>query len=179
MGAYQQAINDKKTAANILLPLIEFEFSLVGDDSPVLVQSVRNYEQLNVIHNICKKHNWATVYGIRQRGDDYTFRISKTGLKEIYELAGPFVSKKRNVWSELLIERIGKKGGFMGRNESTEKKVFKVIQSNKKKLWTTGDLCLKCRLTPGTIRTGVRILQKKRMIKKKRKGKSIFFRYNG
>jgi len=55
MGVYENAFKNKELAAQILLPLIEFEFGFLGNDSPCLLQSPVNREQFEKIFEICKK----------------------------------------------------------------------------------------------------------------------------
>ena len=76
MGVYEECIKDKKLAAKVLLPLIEFEFGLIGDDKPTLVQSRSNIRQIKTIFEICRKHGWTTSRKLLfKKGNPY-FRIN-------------------------------------------------------------------------------------------------------
>ena len=68
MSVYKEALKDKEIAAKILLPLIEFEFSLIGDEHPSLIQSTENMEQFTEIFRICKAHKWLTTKQITRKG---------------------------------------------------------------------------------------------------------------
>jgi len=174
-NVYEKCMEDKKLAANVLLPLIEFEFSLLSDDAPILLQSKENKEQLEAIFKICKKHGWTDFSELKVKRKGYMyFRLTKQGLREIFELAGPFISKKRNEWTKLLLERSGKKGGYMRDKEKTKTKIFNLLKCERKKL-TTEDICLKLRLTPSTVREGLRSLLKNGQILRERKGRKLFY----
>jgi hypothetical protein len=68
-------------------------------------------------------------------------RLSKKGFKEIYEIAGPFASNKKNKWATLILERMGKQGGYKIGATKTEDKVLELF--NKKKTWlSVTDICL-------------------------------------
>lgn len=174
-GSYAEALTNKETAAKILLPLIEFEFGFIGEDSPSLVQASSNKPQLEVVFNICKTHKWTTSNRLFAKGQNFYFRISKKGFKEIYELAGPFVNKKRNEWANLIIERLGKKGGYMKGKKKTTEKVLTLLKQNQ--TWfTVTDICLRLRLLLNVVRTAIRELHTKGLIERKKVGRSVFWR---
>ena len=102
-SVYDLAMEDKQTASQILLPLIEFEFGFLGDDSPALIQSPNNKDQFMTIFNICKKHNWLRTDSYKRRGPNLFFRISRGGFIEIYKNAGPFSNERKKEWARVLL----------------------------------------------------------------------------
>ena len=175
MGVYEEALSSKNIASKVLLPLIEFEFGFMGLDSPELIQSKEHRKQLERIFAICKKHSWTTFDEIRSKGKNPYFRISKNGFVEIYKIAGPFEDERKNNWANLLLERTGKKGGYMGNKEKTEDKVLDLLEKENKWL-SVSDMCLKLRLLPSIVRESVRVLQKSKTLQQKRLGKTIFWK---
>ena len=174
MGVYQKCLKNKELAANVLLSLIEFEFSLVSDDTPTLLQSHVNKEQLIAVFRICKSHKWTKFKKLKLKGENFYFRLTIDGLKEIYEIAGPFVSKKRNMWTKLITERAGKKGGYMKEMPSTEKRIIDLLQTNHD-WWTVEGVCLNLRLTPSTIRKSFRKIDNS-FIERKKIGRSVLWK---
>ena len=175
MGIYEEAFESKYIAAKIILPLIEFEFGFKGLDSPELIQSVVNITQLQKIFSICQKHNWVTFSEIKNKGGNFYFRISKSGFLDIYKIAGPFADPEKNVWSELLFERMGKKGGYRRGLKQTELKVTEVLK--KEKTWmSVNQICLNLRLLPSVVRNALRNLQKDGKLRKLKTGKAIFWK---
>ncbi len=155
-------MEDKKLAANVLLPLIEFEFAFLGSQKPAITQSKENFQQLKILFQICKAHNWvSTKIAKLGKKDEYWFKLSNKGFKEIYELAGPMADKRKDQWAKLLCERA----------EATEKdrkisnKIIKLLEENEKGLTTT-DLCLKLRRLPYTITRHLRKLKNNGIVTK-------------
>ncbi len=175
MSVYKECVANKELAAKVLLPLIEFEFSLIGDDSPTLVQTKSNLNQLNAVFKICKSHGWTNFKRLRKKGSNFYFRLTNDGLKEIYKIAGPFVNKSRNNWTILITERLRKKGGYMKDLPSTEDKIFKLMKETPK-FWKVEDVCLSLRLTPSTIRKAFRKLNKNRLVERKKVGRSVLWK---
>ncbi len=175
VSSYIKALSNKETAAEILLPLIEFEFSFIGEDSPSLVQAYSNKPQLEAIFNFCKRYKWTTSNSLFKKGKNLYFRISKSGFKEIYELAGPFISKQRNEWSKLVIERLGKKGGYMKGKAKTQEKVLNLLKRNKEWISVT-DICLDLRLLLNVVRTATRELYNCNLVERKKIGKAVLWR---
>ena len=172
---YEEALKDKKIAAKILIPLIEFEFGFRGLDSPEIVQTNSNREQLEAIFKICKNHGWVTSEKIKYKGKNLYFRISKKGFKEIYEIAGMFASKEKNEWARLILERLDKRGGYRRGQEKTEEKVFSLL--NKEKNWlSVEEICLRLRLLPSVVREALRLLFKNKKIQRKKVGKTIYWK---
>ena len=58
--------------------------------------------------------------------------------------------------------------------EKTKTKIFNLLKLERKKL-TTEDICLKLRLTPSTVREGLRSLLKNGQILRERKGRKLFY----
>jgi len=171
---YIKARKNKKIAAYILLPLMEFEFSIRGEESPMLLQSKINYKQLNTIFKICKKWGWTTTSQLRKKGKNFYFRLNKKGLKEIFQIAGPFADLMKNEWIKLLLEKMGKKGGYRRGMQNTEEKVWKMLIKYRK--LDTEALCLKLRILPGTIREALRNLLKEGKIEKNKEGKKFYWK---
>jgi DNA-binding transcriptional ArsR family regulator len=177
MGVYEECLKNKELAAKILLPLIEFEFGLIGDDKPTLVQSRRNIKQIEAIFKICQEHGWTTSENfLFKRGNPY-FRISVRGFREIYNIAGPFADPDKDRWAQLLLERAGKVGGYKGDKQPTEKKVLEILKRNPNRKWKIEELCLELRLLPSTIRSALRTLEKSHLVRKIRIGKSVFYTF--
>jgi predicted HTH transcriptional regulator len=105
--------------------------------------------------------------------------LSRKGFKEIYKIAGPFVDKVKKKWAKLLIERVGKIGGYKKSEKPTEKKILKLLNSKRNKWWSIMEICLKLRILPSTAREGIRNLEKKKLVKKKKVGKSTLWKISG
>ena len=175
MGIYQEALINKKVAAKILLPLIEFEFGFGGLDSPELTQSPIHKEQMDKIFNICNRHGWTTKNKVTYKSSNLHFRLSKKGFMEIYKLSGPFADDSNNNWTKLILERMGSKGGYRGNSEKTETKVLKFLKS-KDKWISVEETCLKLRLLPSVVREALRKLNETEKLRRKRIGKTIFWK---
>ncbi|MBI2578359.1 MAG: hypothetical protein HYW26_01465 [Candidatus Aenigmarchaeota archaeon] len=164
----------QKLTASILLPLIEFEFSFIAEESPVLVQSSRNRNQLNTIFEVCKAHGWASKKFVKR--ENIGFKLHRNAFREIYSIAGEFAEPIKNQWAKLLLEREGMKGGFMRNKASTKEKIVALIRKNDK-WWSIGELCLGLRLMPSTIRETLRDLESARSVARKNEGKRILWKY--
>ncbi|MBI5060852.1 MAG: hypothetical protein HZB67_00900 [Candidatus Aenigmarchaeota archaeon] len=173
-SVYISATKNKNLAAKILLPLIEFEFSVFSEESPILTQTEKNKKQFEAVYQICKNHGWTSK--MSTKGANLVFRLNRDALEEIYSIAGPFADPKKNQWSELLFERRGKKGGFMADSKSTEEKIAQYLK--KIRNWTSmRELCIKLRLMPSTLRESIRELEKKGLVVRKRDGRQILLKY--
>jgi len=173
-SVYVSAIKNKNLAAKILLPLIEFEFSIFSEESPILTQAEKNKKQFEAVYQICKSHGWASK--MSTKGANLVFRLNRDALEEIYSIAGQFADPKKNEWSKLLSERRGKKGGFMADSKSTEEKIVQYLKKNKN--WISmRELCIALRLMPSTLRESIRVLEKKGFVVRKRDGRQILLKY--
>lgn len=172
---YEHAKENKKLAASILIPLIEFEFSFIAEDSPVLIQSVKNRKQLEAVFSICKSHGWSTK--LIKKGDNVGFRLHRKAFEEIYEIAGEFADPIKNDWAKLILERRGKKGGYMADKISTKQKLIEKFAYKKEKWWSVGELCLDLRLMPSTIRESLRDLESTHKVERLRESKRILWKY--
>lgn len=171
---YEKAKKDKNLAASILIPLIEFEFSFIAEESPTLVQSSKNKIQLEKVFNFCKSHGWASK--MMQKGDNIGFKLHRNAFREIYSVAGNFADPTKNEWAKLILEREGMKGGYMGNKASTQEKIISALKKNKK--WSSiGELCLSLRLMPSTIRETLRDLESTHKVERRRDGKRILWKY--
>src|SRR3989338_3518812 len=104
-SVYEKALTSKEVAATILLPLIEFEFAFNGAQKPALTQSESNLNQLKVIFQICKTHGWiSTAISKLGNKNEYWFKLSNRGFKEIYEISGHMADKEKDKWAKLLCE---------------------------------------------------------------------------
>jgi DNA-binding transcriptional ArsR family regulator len=176
-SVYKKALRNKQIAAQILIPLIEFEFGFLGNDSPDLIQSPVNKEQFEAIYEICEKHDWILPKSNKKKGKNLYFRMSKKGFKEVYDLAGPFSNSYKNRWAILLLERYGVIGGYQINKRKTHDRVLEVLDNHQWK--TLQSLCLELRLTPGTVREGIRNLKKMNLITRKMEGKSAYYKMKG
>jgi len=171
-NVYERAKLDRNLAASILLPLIEFEFGFIAEDTPILVQCRRNEAQLKKVHEFCTVHKWCK--DIAMKGDNICFKLHRKAFREVYSIAGPFADSRKNEWAKLLLEREGMKGGYMGNSISTKEKVLTLLR--RKKRWTSiEELCLALRLMPSTVRETLRELESTRVVKSKRDGKRILW----
>ena len=172
ISVYDRAKKDKNLAASMLLPLIEFEFCFIAEDTPMLVQSKRNEIQLRKIHELCMAHGWCR--DVVNKGDNIGFKLHRSAFREIYSIAGPFADSRKNEWAKLLLEREGMKGGYMGNRISTKVKIVSELRKNE---WMSiGELCLALRLMPSTIRETLRELESTRVVKSKHDGKRILWK---
>ena len=160
---YEKAKKNKKIAAQILLPLIEFEFAFVGCQKPAITQSAENLQQLQVLFEICKTHGWVSQK-ISKLGNKsgYWFKLSNRGFAEIYRLAGPMADKKKDEWARLLCERAG--NNSLSRDRKIKEKLLNLLI--KKGRMTTTEICLNLRKLPYTITRHLRQLEKEGKIKK-------------
>jgi DNA-binding transcriptional ArsR family regulator len=175
MSVYSEALIDKNLAAKILLPLIEFEFCFMGDDSPTLVQAQSNAEQLKAVFEICKAHGWTDNEKPLTKRSNLYFRLTKKGLMEIHDKAGRFASESKNAWTTLILERAGKIGGYRVGTEKTQTRVERLLKQERN-WWTVEQLCLDLRLTPSTVREAIRLLNKQNLVLKKKLGKTTYWR---
>src|SRR3989338_10229371 len=138
-SVYQKSLHSKELAANILLPLIEFEFAFNGAQKPAITQAISNLNQLNVIFQICKKHNWLSTKQITKLGnkDEYWFKITNTAFKEIYEIAGPMADKNKDKWAILLCER----ANGVEKNREARNSILSFMKKSKSSLRTI-EICL-------------------------------------
>jgi predicted HTH transcriptional regulator len=173
-SVYAKALSNRIIAAYILLPLMEFEFSIRGEESPMLLQSEVNYEQLRKVFEICKKWGWTTTSQLKKKGKNFYFRLNKKGIKEIFQTAGPFADQKKNEWIKLILEKMGKKGGYRRGTKKTEEKILQTL--TRERILDTETLCLKLRILPGTIREGLRNLLKDGKIEKIKEGKKFYWK---
>ena len=97
-SVYEISLKNKKVAAFILLPLIEFEFAFNGSQKPSITQSESNLPQLKTLFRICREHEWLSSKKITKLGNknEYWFKLSNSGFKEIYEIAGPMTDTNKN-----------------------------------------------------------------------------------
>ncbi len=172
---FDECFRNRELAAKVLLPLIEFEFGLIADDKPPLVQSKDNLKQIRKVFEICKRHGWTTSKHISYKGGNPYFRINMAGFREIYKIAGPFADAKKDRWAQLLLERSGKKGGYRGDKLSTEERLMAVFKRCPDEKWKIEELCLELRLLPGTVRAALRNLEKLQIIRKIRFGRSYLY----
>ncbi|RLE59630.1 MAG: hypothetical protein DRJ35_05345 [Thermoprotei archaeon] len=164
-SVYYQAKKDKKLAAQILLPLIEFEFAFLGCQKPAITQTSENLEQLKILFEICEAHGWVSQK-ITKLGhkNGYWFKLSNRGFREIYQLAGPMADKRKDEWAKLLCERAEK---FYEKDRKTKQKILKLLKEQQK--LTTIEICLQLRKLPYTITRHLRNLEKEGKIKKEGK----------
>jgi len=163
MSVYEKAKKDKKLAAQILLPLIEFEFAFLGSQKPAITQSSKNLEQLKVLFEICKNHGWVSSQKISKLGNkkEYWFKLNNKGFSEIYKLAGPMADKRKDEWAKLLCERAGK---AKEKDRKLKEKILKILQGRKR--ITTLEICLKLRKLPYTVTRHLRKLEKEGIVRK-------------
>lgn len=159
---YEVALKDKKIAAAILLPLIEFEFAFFGSQKPAITQARKNVKQLRVLYQICKQHGWTSTK-ISKLGNknEFWFKISNKGFKEIYELAGPMVDNLKDKWAQLLCKR----AKSTKKERNIREKIIKILSKEKNGI-RTWELCLKLERLPYTVTRHLRLLQKEGLVKK-------------
>ena len=159
---YEVALKDKKIAAAILLPLIEFEFAFFGSQKPAITQARKNVKQLRVLYQICKQHGWtATKISKLGNKNEFWFKISNKGFKEIYELVGPMADNLKDKWAQLLCKR----AESTKKERNIRKKIIKILSKEKNGL-LTWELCLKLERLPYTVTRHLRLLQKEGLVKK-------------
>ena len=158
-SVYNKALESKEVAASILLPLIEFEFAFHGAQKPAITQSESNLCQLNKIFQICNKHGWISSK-INKLGNknEYWFKLSNSGFKEIYEIAGPMADKNKDKWAILLCECANKKT----KDRKSKDKICNIVKNNED--ISIKEICLKTRLLPYTVSRHVRKLKKEKRL---------------
>ncbi len=161
-SVYEKAKSSKIIAANILLPLIEFEFAFNGAQKPAITQAESNLNQLKVIFGICKSHKWTASQKISKLGNknEFWFKLSNIGFKEIYQIAGPMADKNKDKWALLLCERAGK----IEKSRLIKDKILRAVRSSNG--LDIYDICLKTRRLPYTVSRHVKDLEKRGVIKK-------------
>ena len=166
-SVYEEALASKEIATKILIPLIEFEFSFHGCEKPSLTQAESNLEQLKTIFNICKKHGWTTAKTVKKLGNknEYWFKITNKGFKEIYEFSGPMADKNKDKWAKLLQERSEGKE----KNRNMKKDLMQILKSKNGSV-TTLELSLKTRRLPYTVTRHLRKLEKEGLVEKTESG---------
>ena len=157
----------------MLLPLIEFEFSFMSSDAPELLQSPKNIILLRTMFRICRAHGWTNFDSLKTKKCNPYFRLNSKGLGYILKIAGPFISEERNEWAKLILERTGVRGGYQIGKPPTELRVKQVMKRYPEKEWSVKELCLKLRLTTGSIRAAMRRLQKQKQASRYKKGKVV------
>ncbi len=177
-SVYEEAVTDKQLAAKILIPLIEFEFAFMTDDSPSLVQAISNQSSINAIFQVCKQHGWTTTEHLMRKGkaNNPYFRIPTSAFREIYTIAGPFADDRKHQWARLIVERSGNIGGYRKGTQKTADRVRTLLLTEPDKFWTIYDICLALRLLPSTVREGVRQLYKSKLLERRREGKTVFWK---
>jgi len=162
-SVYVKAVKSKEIAAMILLPLIEFEFAFNGAQKPAITQSKANLSQLKTLFEICSKHKWVASEQISKLGnkEEYWFKLSNGGFKEIYQIAGPMSDKNKNEWALLLCERAGR----TEKNRKTKDDIFRYIASSKGEQ-SIYQICLNTRRLPYTVTRHIRNLEKRGAIEK-------------
>ncbi|HLC76604.1 MAG TPA: helix-turn-helix domain-containing protein [archaeon] len=155
-------MESKEIAATILLPLIEFEFAFNGAQKPAITQAESNFNQLKVIFGICKTHDWVASQRISKLGNknEYWFKLSNTGFKEIYSIAGPMADKGKDKWALLLCERAGK----TEKSRLIKDDVLRMIKNSEGA--DIYEICLKTRRLPYTVSRHIKNLEKQGLIKK-------------
>lgn len=161
---YESAAKDKQIASFMLLPLIEFEFAFNGSQKPVITQSERNIQQLKVLFRICRNHGWTASEKIAPLGkkDEYFFKLSNRGFKEIYGLAGPMADGSKDEWARLLCERADN----VVKDMKTKDTILKSLQKSGNGL-SVLDICLKTRRLPYTVTRHLKNLERAKMIARK------------
>lgn len=174
-SVYEEAMANKRLAAKILVPLIEFEFGLLGDDAPMLVQSRVNESSIGAIFQVCRRHGWTTSPVLLSKGRSRNpyFRLSTAAFREIYTIAGPFADKRKHQWAQLIVERSGNIGGYRKRDQQTANKVHTLMLTNTNRFWTTYDLCLELRLLPSGVRAAIRQLHHSHLVERRQQGKTV------
>ena len=167
ISVYRKALTNKRVAAYMLLPLIEFEFAFNGAQKPALAQSESNNIQLRAIYRICRNHGWLASSRITKLGNrrDSWFKISNTGFREIYELAGPLSDSNKDKWAKLLCER-----SDAGSDKSRQIRPFIIKALRRDGELTTNDICLRVKRLPYTVTRHLRKLENKGMVRKTETG---------
>ncbi len=151
MSYIERALLDEQRAADLLLPLIEYEACFLGDDTVKIVQGKSNRPQLQALFSVASAHGWTTPKGLRSyRNGCWSFSLLRSGFKAIYALAGPMSDKRKDDWAQLLVEREGKIGGSH-KNKTSTACVVSALKHGPSGA-SVEALCLQLRVLPGTIR---------------------------
>ena len=164
-SVYEKAVHNRRIAAYMLLPLMEFEFAFHGAQKPAITQSEQNLPQLRALHRICRKHGWLSS-DISRLGNknEYWFKVNNKGFQEIYKLAGPLADKTKDKWAVLLAER----SEASDKNRNIKNDLLKALRTGHE--LTTRELCLEVRRLPYTVTRHLRKLERQKLIKKSEKG---------
>lgn len=165
-SVYQRAIESKEIAATFLLPLIEFEFAFHGAQKPAITQAESNLKQLEKVFAVCQSHYWTASKCISRLGNknEYWFKLSNTGFKEIYQIAGPMADEQKDKWAQLLCERAGK----TEKSRLVKDDILRTIKrSGGVDIY---DICLKTRRLPYTVSRHLKDLERRGVITKTSNG---------
>ena len=161
---YRLSLTNKKLAAYMLLPLIEFEFCFFGVHKPWIAQCVRNTEQLRALFMICKNHGWNCGVMKSFRASEVCFKLNNRGFREIYTLAGPMADPKKDEWAKLLCERV-EKHRYKEKEIIKTDEIWSIVRDNPKGIKTM-EICLKVRRLPSSVGRHLQKLKKDGRISK-------------
>lgn len=115
---YEKLFENKKLAAGAMVVSFDLEFRGATIGQLNLTMSEKYKDFLNFMLDLANKWNWATSNKLYPVSVEYSknlginaspqfgFRISMKGLREIYPLAGPLISKVNNKAVKFQVERV-------------------------------------------------------------------------
>jgi DNA-binding transcriptional ArsR family regulator len=148
---YQLAFDNKIIAAQVFLVTIEWE----GDYTGNLCTTSKG--AMETMLALAKKWGWAnapTLLNFKRHKNGwnpmYSFHLTKRGLKEIYESAGPLLDKKKDAKVRHILYGTGKSTAA-GKPGTMKKMILSLMQAENKSEWSTIELAMRLGLHPRTV----------------------------
>ena len=145
---YNLAIEDKIVAAQVFLVTLEWEGDYIGN------LCATSKEAMEAMLALAKKWGWAnalTLLNFKRHKKSwsslYSFHLTKRGLKEIYELAGPLLDKNKDAKVRHILYGTGKSSAA-GKPGVTKQEIFSLMQAEDKSEWSTIELAMRLGLHP-------------------------------
>lgn len=150
-SVYKLAFRDKVVAAQVFLVTLEWEGDYTGN---LCTTSKR---AMKIMLALARKWGWANAHTLlnfkrykKGWSPMYSFHLTKKGLKEIYELAGPLLDKKKDARVCHMIYGTGKSTAA-GKPGVTKQRIFSLMQAGDKSEWSTIELAMQLGLHPRTV----------------------------
>lgn len=150
-------------AAQVFLVTLEWECDYTGRFSTT------SYEAMKTMLALARKWGWTNATDLhaferKKKGWNRAlyFRLTKHGLKEIYELAGPLLDEKKDAKVRHMLYGTGKTCATKKRGV-TKQKILWLIQNGNGKEWSVIGLAMRLGLHPRTVQRHLSGDPKKRM----------------
>jgi DNA-binding transcriptional ArsR family regulator len=183
---YELAFKNKLTAAQVFLVTLEWEGDYTGNFCTT------SHEAMEAMLALAKKWEWAntpTLLNFKRHKKGwspmYSFHLTKRGLKEVYELAGPLLDKKKDAKVRHIVYGT-RKSTAAGKPWAMKHRILSLMQAEGKNEWSTIELAMRLGLHPRTVQRHLNGDYKKRfkmiglvklwLVRKIGSGRSIRYR---